>query len=166
MKPKSDSEFWRKKRKVKKKFSQTSNPFHIFTVLVSFCLVPRLTLISQLFSFLIFIIIFTINDTFYGILLLNDIRDIANFTIYILQIGMSPFTKKIITNIYSLYFLNNTNHIFTTTVCKLFVIDFVITTNWLFLFIYFNDTKYIYFLTIVNLFCYYYRLIFFRLISL
>ena len=151
-------------------------------------LAPRLTLISQLFSFFFSIIIFTIftiNDTFYSILLLNDVRNVTNFTTYILQIGTSTITKnnskhlfiiffftvfycwvmlkmlqilllisyklachqsqKIILNIYSLYCLSNTNHIFTTLIYKLFVVNFVVTMNWLFLFIYFNDMKYIYF---------------------
>ena len=91
----------------------------------------------------------------------------------ILQILLFLFYKltcyqpqKIITNIYSLYCLNSANHIFTTSVCKLFVVNFVVTMNRLFLFIYFNDMKYIYFPIIVYLFYYYYQLIFFRLISL
>ena len=75
-------------------------------------------------------------------------------------------SQKIILNIYSLYCLGNTNHIFTLSIYKLFVVNFVVTMNWLFLFIYFNDMKYIYFLIIVYLFCYYSLLIFFRLISL
>ena len=92
-----------------------------------------------------------------------ELLQILLFTSYKLACHQS---QEIVTNIYSLYCLNNTNHIFTTTVCKLFVVDFIVTINWLFLFIYFNDMKYIYFLIIVYLFCYYYRLIFFRLISL
>ena len=184
--------------------------FTYFTVLVcSFCFAPRLTPISQLFSFFFSIIIFTIftiNDTFHSNLLLSNTRDVTNFTTYILQIGTSPITKnnskylfiilfftvfycwvilkmlqilllrsyklarhqsqKIILNIYSLYCLSNTHHIFSTSIYKLFVVNFVVTMNWLFLFIYFNDMKYIYFLIIVYLFCYYYLLIFFRLISL
>ena len=75
-------------------------------------------------------------------------------------------SQKIILNIYSLYCLSNTNHIFTLSIYKIFVVNFVVTMNWLFLFIYFNDMKYIYFLIIVYLFCYYSLLIFFRLISL
>ena len=140
-----EKESKKKKKKILK--HQIIYPFHCSTVLISFCLVPHLTPILQYFSFLISIIIFTINDNFCSILLLNDVRDIANFTIYILQIGMSP-----ITNSYWLYCLINTNHIFTTSVCKLFVVNFVITMNWLFLFIYFNDMKYIYFLIIFYLF--------------
>ena len=81
-----------KKKKILK--HQIIYPFHCSTVLISFCLVPHLTSILQYFSFLISIIIFTINDNFCSILLLNDVRDIANFTIYILQIGMSPITKN------------------------------------------------------------------------
>ena len=65
-------------------------------------------------------------------------------------------SQKIILNIYSLYCLSNTNHIFTLSIYKLFVVNFVVTMNWLFLFIYFNDMKYIYFLIIVYLFFYYY----------
>ena len=66
-------------------------------------LAPRLTLISQLFSFFFSIIIFTIftiNDTFYSILLLSDVIDITNFIAYILQISMSVITK------------NNSKHLF------------------------------------------------------
>ena len=37
--------------------------------------------------------------------------------------------QKIITNIYSLYCLNNTNHIFTTSVYQLFVVDLVVIMN-------------------------------------
>ena len=75
-----------------------------------------------IFYFLFYIIIytiFTIYDTFHSILFLNDARDITNFTTYVLQIGMSPITK-IISNIYSLYFLSNTNHILTPSVYKFF----------------------------------------------
>ena len=68
---------------------------------------------------------------------------------------MSPITKNNYKHL-SLYCLNNTNHIFTTSICKLFIVNFVVTTNWLFLFIYFNDMKYIYFLIIVFFFGYYY----------
>ena len=92
-----------------------------------------------------------------------ELLQILLFTSYKLAYHQS---QEIVTNIYSVYCLNNTNYIFTTTVCKLFIVDFIVTMNWLFLFIYFNDMKYIYFLIIVYLFCYYYRLIFFRLISL
>ena len=53
-------------------------------------------------------------------------------------------SQKIILNIYTLYCLSNTNHIFTTLIYKLFVVNFVVTMNWLFLFIYFNDMKYIF----------------------
>ena len=70
--------------------------FTYFTVLVIFSLVPRLTSISQFhnfFYFFISIILFTVYNTFYSILLLNDVRDITNFTIYILKISMSPITK-------------------------------------------------------------------------
>ena len=66
-------------------------------------LAPRLTLISQLFSFFFSIIIFTIftiNDTFYSILLLSDVIDITNFITDILQISMSVITK------------NNSKHLF------------------------------------------------------
>ena len=152
-----------KKVKKKKRFLQHQIifPFHLFYCSYKLFSCPTFDIYFTIFfSFLISIIIFTINDSFCSILLLNDVRDITNFTIYILQISMSPITKKII-NTYWLYCLNNTNHIFTTSVCKLFVVDFVVTMNWLFLFIYFNNMKYIYFLIIVYLFCYYYRLIFF-----
>ena len=64
---------------------------------------------------------------------------------------MSPITKNNYKHL-SLYCLNNTNHIFTTSICKLFIVNSVVTTNWLFLFIYFNDMKYIYFLIIVYFF--------------
>ena len=47
-------------------------------------------------------------------------------------------SQKIISNIYSLYFLSNTNHILTPSVYK-----FLVAMNRLFLFIYFNHMKYI-----------------------
>ena len=72
------------KKKTKILKHQIISLFHCSTVLISFCLVPHLTPILQYFSFLISIIIFTINDNFCSILLLNDVRDITNFTIYIL----------------------------------------------------------------------------------
>ena len=46
--------------------------------------------------------------------------------------------QKIISNIYSLYFLRKTNHIFTPSVCKVFS-----SYKLVFLFIYFNNMKYI-----------------------
>ena len=51
------------------------------------------TIIYFLFYIIIYII-FTIYDTFHSILFLNDARDTTNFTIYVLQIGMSPITKN------------------------------------------------------------------------
>ena len=47
-------------------------------------------------------------------------------------------SQKIISNIYSLYFLSNTNNILTPSVYK-----FLVAMNRLFLFIYFNNMKYI-----------------------
>ena len=75
--------------------------------------------ISYFLFCIIIYTIFTIYDTFHSILSLNDARDITNFTTYVLQVGMSPITKKI-SNIYLIYFLSNTNHIFTPSVCKFF----------------------------------------------
>ena len=85
-------------KEIKKKKNIFSNIksyslFTYFTILVSFSLVSRLTPISQFFYFFIFIILFTVHNTFYSILLLNDDRDITNFTIYILKISMSSITK-------------------------------------------------------------------------
>ena len=59
--------------------------FHLFYCSSKFSLVPRLTPILQFFSFLISIILFTVYNTFCSILLLNDTRDITNFTIYIFK---------------------------------------------------------------------------------
>ena len=149
MTPETWKWFWHKEKKVKKKKflkHQIIFFFHLFYCSSKFSLVPRLTPILQFFSFLISIILFTVYNTFYSILLLNDARDITNFTIYILQISMSPITKKI-TNIYSLYCLNNTNHIFTTSICKLFIVSFIVWIGYLKKFI-FNNKKYIYFLII------------------
>ena len=51
-------------------------------------------------------------------------------------------SQKIISTIYSLYFLSNTNHIFTSQ-----FVNFLVAMNWLFyLFIYFNNMKYIHIL--------------------
>ena len=47
-------------------------------------------------------------------------------------------SQKIISNIYLLYFLNNTNHILTSSIYK-----FVSSYESVFLFIYFNNMKYI-----------------------
>ena len=44
--------------------------------------------------YIIIYTIFTIYDTFHSILFLNDVRDITNFTTYVLQICMSPITKN------------------------------------------------------------------------
>ena len=101
---------------MKKEFSSTKP---------CFCLVLReseslkLAPISIFLFYIIIYTIFTIYDTFHSILFLNDARDITNFTTYVLQIGMSPITKNN-SNIYSLYFLSNTNHIFTPSICKVF----------------------------------------------
>ena len=81
------------------------------------------------FSFvysIIFFTIFTINDIFHSILVLSDARDTINFTTYILQIGMSPITKNNFKHLFIIYCLSNTNHIFTTSVFKLLVVDFVV----------------------------------------
>ena len=112
-----------------KKFSNTKlyKLFTNFTIIISsFCLVLCCTYSTIFYFLFIFYIViyttFTIYDTFHSILSLNDARDITNFTTYVLQIGLSPITKKkkTISKIYSLYFLSNTNHIFTPSVCKFF----------------------------------------------
>ena len=98
--------FRKRKKKKKKNFSNIKSYFLFtyFTVLVSFSFVPRLTPISQFFSFLISIILFTVHNTFCSILLLNDARDITNFTIYILQISISPITKNIHKHLFIILF--------------------------------------------------------------
>ena len=108
----------------KKKFSQTSNlpPCHLF-----YCSCKQLLSCPKFDTcFTIFFSIFTINDTLYSILLSIDARDATNFITYILKIGMSPITKKNFKHLFIIYCLSNTNHIFTTSVCKFFVVDFVV----------------------------------------
>ena len=77
------------------------------------------------------------------------------FTTYILQIGLSPITKNNFKHLFIIYYLSNTNHIFTTSIFKLLVVDVVVWIGFLFI-IYFNNMKYIYFFIIIYLFCYYY----------
>ena len=153
----------KKKKKVKKVFLdlKSYNLFIYFTVLVS------LTPISQFFSFFIFIIFFTIftsNETFRNILLLSNVKNTINFITYILHISMLPITENNSKYLFIIYYLNNTNHIFTTSICKLFIVSFIVWIGYLKKII-FNNKKYIYFLITIYLFCYYYRLIFFRPIS-
>ena len=78
------------------------------------------------FLSIIFFTIFTINDTLYSILLSIDARDTTNFTTYILQIDMSPTTKNNFKHLFIIYCLNNTDNIFTTSVCKHFVVNLVV----------------------------------------
>ena len=88
MAPETWKWFWHKEKKIKKKKflkHQIIFFFHLFYCSSKFSLVPRLTPILQFFSFLISIILFTVYNTFCSILLLNDTRDITNFTIYIFK---------------------------------------------------------------------------------
>ena len=101
--------------------------------------------ISLFTPFLLFMILFS---AFYSWTMLEMLQILLLIS-YKLACHQS---QKIIINSYWLYCLNITNHIFTTSVCKIFVVDFVVTMNWLFLLIYFNDMKYIYFLIIFYLF--------------
>ena len=122
MKLKSDYDT---KKKVKKVFLdlKSYNLFIYFTVLVS------LTPISQFFSFFIFIIFFTIstsNETSHSILLLSNVKNTTNFTTYILHISMLLITENNSKYLFIIYYLNNTNQIFTTSICKLFIVNFIV----------------------------------------
>ena len=76
--------------------------------------------IFLLFLFYIIIYtIFTIYYTFYSILSLNML-EILQILLLIFYKLVCYQSQKIISNIYSLYFLSNTNHIFTPSVCKFF----------------------------------------------
>ena len=107
---------WKKKLFLKNK---PCNFFTNFTIVISsFCLSCTYSLFF--FSFLFNIIIFTIFSlisftTFYYWVIL-EILQILLLMSYKL---VSHQSQKIISNIYSLYFLINTNHIFTTSVCKI-----------------------------------------------
>ena len=93
-----------------------------FTILISsFCL-SRCCIDFTIFNFLFLfnIIIFTIfmisfTSFYYWVVL--EILQILLFMSYKLA---SHQLQKIISNIYSLYWLSNTNHIFTTSVCKIY----------------------------------------------
>ena len=65
----------------------------IIVFILSYCNLHLFFIFYFLFYIIIYTI-FTIYDTFLSILFLNDARDATNFTIYILQIGMSPITKN------------------------------------------------------------------------
>ena len=87
--------------------------------------------ISLFTSFLLFMILFT---TIYSWMMLEMLQILLLMS-YKLACHQS---QKIISNIYSLYFLSNTNHILTPSVYKFFSsYELVI------LFIYFNNMKYI-----------------------
>ena len=105
-----------------KKFSNTKpcKLFTNFTILISsFCLVLRVALISLFFLYIIIYTIFTIYDTFYTIYpwMMLEILQILLLMSYKLACHQ---LQKIISNIYSLYFLSTTNHIFTLSDCKFF----------------------------------------------
>ena len=114
-----------KKKKNEKKFSNTKpcRLFTNFTVLInSFCLVLRVAPISLFFNFYfisLFTPFFTIYDLFtvFYLWMMLEILQILLLMSYKL---VYHWLQKIISNIYSLYFLSNTSHIFTRLVCKFF----------------------------------------------
>ena len=151
-----------RKKKVKNSFLkyQTMSHFHLFHC--SCMQLLSCTTFDTNFAIVFFVLFYHYFYNFHSILLLSDAKEVTNFITYILQIGTLPITKNNSKHLFIILF----KYIFTSSIYKLLVVNFVVTINWLFLFIYFNDIKYIYFLIIVYLFCYYYLLIFFRLISL
>ena len=106
-----------------KKFSN-ANPYKLFTnftILISrFCLVVRVAPISLFFIFFIlyhylhhFHYLWYFFIAFYHWMMLQILLLMS----YKLACHQS---QKIISNINSLYFLSNTNHIFTPSICKFF----------------------------------------------
>ena len=94
--------------KERRKGSQTPNhisfsPISLF-LQVAFVLSYVLHLFHYFLFYIIIYTIFTIYDTFHIILSLNDDRDIANFTTYILQIDMSPITKNNFKHLFIIFF--------------------------------------------------------------
>ena len=116
---------WHTEKRKEKKFLNTKSCklFPNFTILTSsFCLALRIAPISLFFIFYfislfapfsLFMILFT---KFYPWIMV-EILQILLLISYKLACHQS---KKIILNIYSLYFLSNTNNIFTPLVCKFF----------------------------------------------
>ena len=87
---------WHKKKKWKKS-SQAPNHALVLSYV-------KLAPISIFLFYIIIYTIFTIYDTFYSILFLNDARYITNFTTYVLQIGMSPITKNHFKHLFIIFF--------------------------------------------------------------
>ena len=105
-----------KEKKIKKKDFYLVESGQTIAFVLSYC---NLHLFHYFLFYIIIYIIFTIYDTFHSILFLNDARDtqILLFMSYKLACYQS---QKIISNIYSLYFLSNINHIITPSVYKFF----------------------------------------------
>ena len=127
--------FWHGgKKKLKKRTStwlKVTKPLLLSCPIATFTYFTIFYFISLFTSFLLYIIFFT---AFYSWMIL-EILQILLLMSYKLACHKS---QKIISNIYSLYFLSNTNHILTPSVYKLFSsYELVI------LFIYFNNMKYI-----------------------
>ena len=135
---------------------------HFTIFIVSFCLVPSLTLVSQfIFPSYYFFHHFYWYSLYYFIV---NARETTNFTIYILRIDMSPTIKNNFKHLFIIYCLSNTNKIFTKSVCKHFVVNLVVWIYYFFKFIlilwniFIFLQLFIYFVIII--------LIFFRSISL
>ena len=103
---------WHRNKKGKKKFSRTKSCFCLF--LRETCIYFIIFYFISLFTlFLLFMILF---KAFYPWMIL-EILQILLLISYKLTCHQ---LQKIISNIYSLHFLSNTNHIFTPSVCKVF----------------------------------------------
>ena len=86
--------FWHEgKKKFEKEDFYLVESDQTIAFVLSYCNLHLFHYFFILFYIIIYTI-FTIYDTFLSILFLNDARDATNFTTYILQIGMSPFTKN------------------------------------------------------------------------
>ena len=103
---------WHRNKKGKKKFSNTKSCFCLF--LRETCIYFIIFYFISLFTlFLLFMILFKV---FYPWMML-EILQILLLISYKLAYHQ---LQKIISKIYSLYFLSNTNHIFTPSVYKVF----------------------------------------------
>ena len=103
---------WHWNKKWKKKFYHTKPCFCLF--LHETCIYFIIFYFISLFTlFLLFMILFKV---FYSWMML-EVLQILLLMSYKLACHQ---LQKIISNIYSLYFLNNTNHIFTPSVYKVF----------------------------------------------
>ena len=116
-----------RKKKAKKSFLK-HQIYHLvtyFTVFIgSFCFVPSLTLVS-LFFFLS-IIFFTIFTYTLYIILLSMLEKLQILLFISYELICHQLQKNNFKHLFIIYCLSNTNNIFTTSVCKHFVVNLVV----------------------------------------